>query len=122
MPLNKRWKFHTTKFIEKAKREIAYYKALIAHPETPGPARWLVGGALAYLLSPVDLIPDWIPVLGWLDDLLIVPGLIYAALMIIPPSVKEECREKTANPMAKGGGAEEKKDDAKVSNITPGGR
>jgi uncharacterized membrane protein YkvA (DUF1232 family) len=86
-----------SKFIEKAKREIAYYRALIAHPQTPGLARWLAGGALAYLLSPVDLIPDWIPFLGWLDDLLIVPGLIYAALAFIPLSVKEECREKTAN-------------------------
>lgn len=110
VPLIHQRELFVSKFIEKVKREIAYYKALIAHPETPGPARWLVGGALAYLLSPVDLIPDWIPILGWLDDLLIVPGLIYVALMIIPPSVKEECREKTANPMAKGGGAEEKFD------------
>lgn len=90
------------KFIDRAKREIAYYRALMAHPETPGLARWLMGGALAYLLSPVDLIPDWIPVLGYLDDLLIVPGLIYAALAIIPPSVKKECREKTANHTANG--------------------
>ena len=86
-----------SRFVERAKQEIAYYRALIAHPQTPGLARWLVGGALAYLLSPVDLIPDWIPLIGWLDDLLIVPGLIYAALVIIPPSVKKECREKTAN-------------------------
>ncbi len=91
-----------SKFIDRAKREIAYYRALIAHPETPKLARWLVGGALAYLLSPVDLIPDWIPVLGYLDDLLIVPALIYTALMIIPATVKKECREKTANHAASG--------------------
>jgi uncharacterized membrane protein YkvA (DUF1232 family) len=84
-----------SKFIEKVKQEIAYYRALIAHPDTPRAARWLIGGALAYLLSPVDLIPDWIPVLGYLDDLVIVPGLIYGALMIIPPAVKQECREST---------------------------
>ncbi|MEE9910609.1 MAG: DUF1232 domain-containing protein [Deltaproteobacteria bacterium] len=90
-----------SRIIEKAKREMAYYRALIAHPGTPGAARWLVGGALAYLLSPVDLIPDWIPVLGVLDDLVIVPGLICAALLLIPPSVKKECREKTADPVAR---------------------
>jgi uncharacterized membrane protein YkvA (DUF1232 family) len=86
-----------SRFIERAKREMAYYRALIRHPKTPRPARWLIGGALAYLLMPVDLIPDWIPVLGYLDDLVIVPGLIYAALVIIPLSVKNECREKTVN-------------------------
>ena len=69
---------------------------MIAHPETPALARWLAGGALAYLLSPIDLIPDWIPVLGYLDDLLIVPGLLCVALALIPPSVKKECRKKTA--------------------------
>lgn len=87
-----------SKLIERAKREIGYYRALIVHPGTPRLARWLVGGALAYLLSPVDLIPDWIPVLGYLDDLLIVPAMICTALAIIPPSVKKECREQTANP------------------------
>jgi len=91
-----------SKFIDRAKREIAYYRALIAHPETPKLARCLVGGALAYMLSPVDLIPDWIPVLGYLDDLLIVPALIYTALMIIPATVKKECREKTASHTASG--------------------
>lgn len=85
-----------SKFIDRAKRELAYYRALAAHPRTPGPARWLVGAALIYLISPVDLIPDWIPLIGVLDDLLIVPALIYAALAMIPPSVKKECREKTA--------------------------
>ncbi len=84
------------KFVRKAKREAAYYRALAAHPDTPRAARWLIGTALVYLLSPVDLIPDWIPVLGVLDDLVIVPGLILAALAMIPPSVKTACREKTA--------------------------
>ena len=67
-----------------------------------------MGGALAYLLSPIDLIPDWIPILGYLDDLFIVPGLIYAALAIIPASVKKECREMTANLTANGNDAAEK--------------
>jgi len=86
-----------SKFIDRAKRELAYYRALIDHPQTPGLARWLMVGALAYLISPVDLIPDWIPLIGYLDDLLIVPALIYAALAMIAPSVKKECREKAAD-------------------------
>ena len=52
---------------------------------------------MAYLVSPIDIIPDFIPVLGQLDDLLIVPILIYAAVAFIPASVKAECRARTAN-------------------------
>jgi len=63
-------------------------------------SRWLLGAATAYLVSPIDIIPDFIPILGQLDDLLIVPILIYAALAFIPASVKAECREKTANQAA----------------------
>ena len=76
---------------------LAYYRALFTHPRTPKVSRWLRGGATAYLVSPIDIIPDFIPILGQLDDLLIVPSLIYAALAFIPASVKAECREKTAN-------------------------
>ncbi|MCX7003518.1 MAG: DUF1232 domain-containing protein [bacterium] len=57
-----------------------------------------MAGALAYLVSPIDLIPDFIPVLGQLDDLLIVPLLIYAALACIPADVKADCRAQTAAP------------------------
>jgi len=80
------------RIIEKVKRELAYYRALLTHPRTPRLSRWLLAAAIAYFLSPIDLIPDAIPILGQLDDLLIVPGLIYAALAFIPPSVKNECR------------------------------
>ena len=82
-------------FIEKTKRELAYYRALLTHPKTPKISRWLLAAALAYFLSPIDLIPDAIPLLGQLDDLLIVPGLIYAALAFIPASVKMECRRQS---------------------------
>ncbi len=47
-----------------------------------------------YALSPIDLIPDFIPVLGYLDDLIIVPAGIYLALKMIPADVYRECREK----------------------------
>ena len=49
--------------------------------------------AVAYALSPVDLIPDFIPVLGYLDDLLIVPALITWMIRLVPPAVMRRCRE-----------------------------
>jgi uncharacterized membrane protein YkvA (DUF1232 family) len=82
------------KFLNRAKQELAYYRALFVHPLTPGISRWLLGFAIAYLISPIDIIPDFIPVLGQLDDLLIVPGIIYLAVAFIPASVKAECRKK----------------------------
>lgn len=54
----------------------------------------LLGLAIGYLLLPFDLIPDFIPVIGHLDDVVIVPGLIYLALKMIPNEIILECREK----------------------------
>jgi uncharacterized membrane protein YkvA (DUF1232 family) len=85
------------KVLAKAKREVAYYRALFAHPRTPRASRWLLGAAVAYLVSPIDVIPDFIPVLGQLDDLLIVPCLIYASLAFIPAGVKAECRARVSD-------------------------
>jgi len=63
------------------------------HPLTP---TWLKGICLfvvAYALSPIDLIPDFIPVLGYLDDAILLPALIWLALRMLPPAVAHECRE-----------------------------
>ena len=73
--------------------EIAYYRALSVHPGTPRVSKWLIALALIYLASPIDFIPDFIPVIGHLDDLLIVPSLIWLALKFIPEEVKKNCRE-----------------------------
>ena len=48
--------------------------------------------AVAYALSPIDFIPDFIPILGYLDDVIIVPGLIALAIRRIPPEIFAECR------------------------------
>lgn len=80
-----------------AKQELVYYRALFTHSRTPRISRWLLGGAIAYLVSPIDIIPDFIPILGQLDDLVIVSSMIYAALAFIPARVKMECREQTTN-------------------------
>ena len=72
------------------------YRLVSQHPRTPKAAKVLLGVAVAYALSPVDLIPDFIPVLGHLDDLIVVPLLVIAALRLIPSGVLEECRAKAA--------------------------
>ena len=59
---------------------------------TPLPAKLVAGATAAYALSPIDLIPDFIPILGLLDDLLIVPAGIWLALRLIPPVLMAEFR------------------------------
>ena len=68
----------------------------------PRYARILAGLTVAYAFSPIDLIPDFIPVLGYLDDLIIVPLGIWLVLKMIPPQVLAECREKAAAEIERG--------------------
>ena len=69
---------------------------------TPWYARLLAGVVVAYAFSPIDLIPDPIPLLGYLDDLLLVPAGILLARRLIPPAVLAECREQSQAVMAQG--------------------
>ncbi len=62
------------------------------HPEVPWLAKVLGVIVVAYALSPIDLIPDFIPVLGLLDELILLPGLIWLAIRLIPPPLFEVCR------------------------------
>jgi len=64
------------------------------HPGTPWFAKLLSAFVVAYALSPIDLIPDFIPVLGYLDDVLLLPGLIWLSIRLIPADVLEECRQR----------------------------
>ncbi|MFD0913513.1 YkvA family protein [Methylophilus luteus] len=75
------------------KQEVAFYRALQKHPQTPRLAKALLWLALGYLLLPFDLIPDFIPLIGQLDELVIIPLLLYLALKVIPVSVRQECRD-----------------------------
>lgn len=74
------------------KKELHVVYLASRHPGTPWQARFLAGLALALAMSPVDLIPDFIPVLGYLDDLILIPWLLRLALRRIPAEVMEECR------------------------------
>ena len=60
--------------------------------ETPVYAKILAGVTILYALSPIDLIPDFIPVLGYIDDLIVLPALIALTIKLIPKEIFEQCR------------------------------
>jgi uncharacterized membrane protein YkvA (DUF1232 family) len=75
------------------KQELMVYRLVLKHPQTPWIAKCFLGLAVGYLLLPFDLIPDFIPILGQLDDVIIIPVLVYVALLFIPRTVIQSCRE-----------------------------
>lgn len=77
---------------ERLKTDIPAVFLAMRHSKTPWYAKAVAFLTVAYALSPVDLIPDFIPVLGYLDDLLLLPGLVAAVVRMIPAEVMEECR------------------------------
>ena len=72
------------------------------HPGTPWYAKLFVAGIVAYSFSPIDLIPDFVPVLGYLDDLILIPMGIALAIRMVPPAVLAECRTRAQEVMAQG--------------------
>jgi uncharacterized membrane protein YkvA (DUF1232 family) len=72
---------------------VALYLAY-KHPRTPWYAKVLAALIIGYALSPIDLIPDFVPVVGYLDDLIVVPAGIVLLIKIIPRDILEECRAK----------------------------
>jgi uncharacterized membrane protein YkvA (DUF1232 family) len=79
------------------KREIQTYQLLLKDSRTPRLPKWLLALAVGYALMPFDLIPDFLPVIGHLDDVIIISLLIYLALKMIPKNVIDECRQKAQN-------------------------
>ncbi len=69
---------------------------------TPWYAKLLVAGIVAYAFSPIDLIPDFVPVLGYLDDLILIPLGITLAIKMVPHSVLAECRTRAQESMQNG--------------------
>jgi uncharacterized membrane protein YkvA (DUF1232 family) len=80
----------------KIKSEFEFYRRLQQHPKTPKLAKALLWLAIGYMLMPFDLIPDFLPVIGQLDELVIIPLLLYCALKITPPEVIAACKGEQA--------------------------
>ena len=74
------------------RRGLNTYRIVLRDPRTPWLPKLILAFAVAYAVSPIDIIPDCIPVLGHLDDLLIVPGLVWVALRMIPENVVVEAK------------------------------
>jgi uncharacterized membrane protein YkvA (DUF1232 family) len=77
---------------KKLKKEIKVIYLAYKRPDTPWYAKVLSAVVIGYALSPIDLIPDFIPILGYLDDLLLIPLGIWLVIKLIPENIIEECR------------------------------
>lgn len=84
------------------KRELRALHLAIRDPRVPWYARALGAIVVAYAFSPIDLIPDFIPVLGYLDDLVLVPAGIALTMWLIPPEVMADCRLRAEQAAAAG--------------------
>lgn len=80
-----------------AGREAQVLWLCVRHQDTPLAAKLMAGLVVAYALSPIDLIPDFIPVLGLLDDVIIIPLGILLVRRLVPPAVMAECREQVVS-------------------------
>ena len=85
-----------------AHTEIRVYRLALADKRTPRRGKFFIGLALVYIVSPLDLIPDWIPVIGLLDDLMVVPILLALARCSIPAVVMADCRKQVEKQVSHG--------------------
>ena len=83
---------HWKQRVRHLKRETFALYFACKDPRVPWYAKVFTAGVVGYAFSPIDLIPDYIPVLGYLDDLILLPLGILLAIRMIPPIVMEECR------------------------------
>lgn len=79
------------------KTKIAALFLALKRKDTPLPAKIVAGITVGYALSPIDLIPDFIPILGYLDDIIILPLLISLAIKLIPKEIMAECKGQAIN-------------------------
>ncbi|MFC1941206.1 YkvA family protein [Chloroflexota bacterium] len=84
------------------RREVYAVYLAYRDPRTPWYAKALIVVIVGYALSPIDLIPDFIPILGYVDDFILIPAGIYLALKMIPKEVMNECKEKATTTRATG--------------------
>jgi len=79
------------------KREVTVYQLVIQDKRTPKLAKLLLMLAVGYVLLPFDIIPDFIPVIGHVDDAVIVPALVLLALRYVPQAVLDDCRMRASS-------------------------
>ena len=80
-------------YVASFKRELTVYRRVMRDPRCPRTAKFFLWAAVAYTLSPIDIIPDFIPVLGHLDDIVIVPVLVWLGVRALPVGLVEEIRQ-----------------------------
>lgn len=85
---------------QRLKAEVVALWFAYRHPQTPWYAKWLAVAVVAYAFSPIDLIPDFIPVLGFVDDALLLPIGIWLTIKFIPRPLLEACRAQAAQWLA----------------------
>jgi len=88
--------------VEDLERETFALYLAARHPRTPWYAKVFVAIVVAYAVSPIDLIPDFIPVLGFLDDLILIPAGAWIAFRLIPGDVLDECRSRARESLEEG--------------------
>lgn len=76
------------------KKNIYLLYLIFRHPKTPKYVKVITLATIIYALSPIDLIPDFIPILGYIDDLIIVPAAILLSLRLTPKHIIEQCKVK----------------------------
>lgn len=81
------------------KREVYALYLAMRHPLTPWYAKAMAAVVVVYAVSPIDLIPDPVPVLGYLDDIILVPLGVWVVRRLIPKAVFEECRTQAMEPV-----------------------
>ena len=84
---------HVRQWARTLRRDVLALYLAARDPRVPWYAKAVAACVAVYALSPIDLIPDFIPILGYLDDLVIVPLGIWLAIRLIPPFVLEELRQ-----------------------------
>lgn len=89
---------HFKAWAQRLKRDVKALALALLDERTPWYAKALAFVIVAYAVSPIDLIPDFIPVLGLLDDMIVVPLLMVLAVRLIPANVMADCRDRAMQP------------------------
>ena len=76
------------------RRQMRFYRLLLRDSRTPTSSKILLGAALGYAIWPLGLVPDFIPIVGYVDDIVIVPVLVCIAVRRVPDHVVDACRRR----------------------------